>query len=207
MTNRNQAVIKRALGESWEKLDDIVKRHYEMTPGESSGIVVRGVMDEVYHSALAKLFLIPGRFFGALVPYRGRNIPTEVHNWTTDKNSRAMFWHRTLHFPNRPPLIFASRMEHVRNNEIIEYVRYGLGIRMQMSVDAGALVFKSKSYVWRIGGISIPIPTWVILGDAEIIEKAAANDRFYIHFEMNHPLLGKTFSYSGYFYIAETNPS
>lgn len=205
MSSNKRPVIKQALGKNWDDLDDIVKQHYEMTSGESSEMTIKGVMDEVYHSNIAKLFLLPGRFFGALVPYKGRNIPTEVRNWTSEEDCKAMFWHRTLDFPNKAPLIFASRMEHIKDDEIIEYVRYGMGIRMSMSVDDGALIFKSKGYVWKIGGISIPIPTWLILGEAKIIEKGTAVDKFYINFEMVHPLFGKTFSYSGHFYITDDN--
>jgi hypothetical protein len=76
---------------------------------------------------------------------------------------------------------------------------------MAMSEKDGALVFKSIGYVWKIGGIRIPIPTWAILGDAEIIEKAMSDNRFYIDFNMIHPLFGKTFSYSGVYSIASTD--
>lgn len=112
-----------------------------------------------------------------------------------------MFWHRTLYFPGRNPVIFRSRMEYIKDNEIIEYVRHGMGIRMQMSVKDAALVFKSLGYVWKIGGFKIPIPSWLILGDAEIIEKAISGEEFFIDFNMIHPLFGKTFSYSGVFSI------
>lgn len=205
LNEMQQPVIKKALGEHWDKLSDIVKQHYDITPGKPSSMVINGIMDEVYHSPVAKLFLLPGRIFGALVPYKGINIPTEVKNWTTTENKAAMFWYRTLTFPNKAPVIFRSRMEYIKEDEIIEYVRFGMGIRMAMSEKDGALVFKSIGYVWKIGGIRIPIPTWAILGDAEIIEKAMSDNRFYIDFNMIHPLFGKTFSYSGIYSIASTD--
>lgn len=77
---KQQPVIKKSLGEDWDKLPDIVKLHYDIIPGESSNIIIKGVMDEVYHSPVAKLFLLPGRIFGALVPYKGKKISTEVRN-------------------------------------------------------------------------------------------------------------------------------
>jgi len=197
-----QPVIKKALGDDWDKLADVVKQHYDITPGTPSNMVIKGIMDEVYHSPVAKLFLLPGRIFGALVPYRGKNIPTEVKNWTTAENKTAMLWHRTLAFPNKAPVIFRSRMEHIKNDEIIEYVRFGMGIRMRMSEKDGALIFRSIGYVWKIAGIKFPIPTWAILGNAEIIEKALPDNRFYIDFNMIHPLFGRTFSYSGEYSIA-----
>lgn len=201
MSKKQQPVIQKALGNNWDDLAETVKQHYDITPGEASNMTIKGVMDEVYHSPIAKLFLLPGRIFGALVPYKGKNIPTEVKNWTTSDNNAAMFWHRTLEFPNKAPVIFKSRMEYVKDDEIIEYVRYGMGIRMRVSVKNNALIFKSIGYVWKLAGIKIPIPTWAILGDAEIIERAISDDEFFIDFNMTHPLFGRTFSYSGLYSI------
>ncbi len=198
------SIVQQALGGQWDKLDAIVKRHYEMAPGLDSDMTIHGTMDRVFHSNIAKLFLLPGRIFGALVPYRGKDIPTVVRNWTKDDNQSAMFWHRTLQFPDKPLTEFKSRMEYAGNDEIIEYVKYGLGIRMRMSVDNGALVFTSAGYVWDTGIIRIPIPTWAILGDARIVERAISEKEFYIEFAMVHPLFGETFGYSGTFYIQES---
>jgi hypothetical protein len=197
------SIMQQALGEDWNQLDDIVKRHYAMAPGTDCNMTIHGRMDRVSHSNIAKLFLLPGRIFGALVPYRGNDIPTEVKNWTKEDNFKSMFWHRTLQFPNRPITEFRSRMEYVGKNEIIEYVRFGLGIRMRMSVDDGALVFTSAGYVWDFASVRIPIPTWAILGHAQIIEKAISQEEFYINFAMIHPIFGKTFGYSGTFSIQE----
>ncbi len=202
LEEKQQPVIKKALGESWENLTNVVKRHYDITPGKPSNMLIKGVMDEVYHSAIAKLFILPGRIFGALVPYKGNNIPTEVRNWTTSDNHKAMFWHRTLVFPGKPPVIFESRMEHIKDDEIIEYVRYGMGIRMRISVKDNALIFNSIGYVWQFGKVKIPIPAWAILGNAEITEKAISDDQFFIDFQIVHPLFGRTFAYSGVYHCS-----
>lgn len=198
-----RSIMQKALGERWHQLDDIVQRHYEMSPGVPACVTIHGVMDEVFHSNVAKLFLLPGRVLGALVPYRGKDIPTEVRNWTEDNNAKAMFWHRTLQFPDKPLAVFKSRMEHVAGDEIIEYVKFGVGIRMRMSVRDGAMVFTSTGYVWDVGAVRLPIPTWAILGSAEIVERGISDEEFRIDFHMTHPLLGRTFGYSGTFSICE----
>jgi hypothetical protein len=197
------SIMQQALGAEWDDLDDIVKQHYAMAPGTPTDMTIHGTMDRVFHSNIAKLFLLPGRIFGALVPYQGRDIPTVVRNWTKEDNSKAMFWHRTLLFPGRPLTEFKSRMEYAGGNEIIEYVKYGLGIRMRMSVEDGAMVFTSAGYVWDSGVARLPIPTWAILGDAQIIERAVSEKEFFIDFTMVHPLFGETFGYSGTFGIQE----
>ncbi|MEW8696410.1 MAG: hypothetical protein AB2548_13385, partial [Candidatus Thiodiazotropha sp.] len=68
---QRKAVIEKALGDKWNKLDSIIKLHYGLKPGHDTQLHLRGTMNEVYHSRIGKLFLIPGRIFGALVPYKG----------------------------------------------------------------------------------------------------------------------------------------
>jgi hypothetical protein len=198
-----EPVIKKALGKKWDRLDDIVKQHYDICPGENTTLNLRGEMSEVYHSNIAKLYLLPGRIFGALVPYRGKNVPTLVRNWTSTNNYNAMFWYRTLHFPDRPEVIFQSRMEHLGGNEIVEYVKYGMGMRMALFEEQRALVYKGLGYVLCIGRVKIPIPNWMILGSATIVEKAITDKLLHLDFEIRHPLFGKTFSYSGDFIILD----
>jgi len=198
-------VIRKALGKQWQDLGDVVRRHYDISPGSASNMLIEGTMSEVYHSTIAKLFLLPGRLFGALVPYRGKQIPTQVRNWTERDNHKAMFWHRTLQFPTQGPVDFRSRMEHVRGNEIVEFVRYGMGIRMLLSVRDGALIYESVGYVWKLGGVSLPIPDWAILGNAVIVEKPLSDREFDIDFVIRHPLFGRTFAYSGRFSITASD--
>ena len=82
---------------------------------------------------------IPAMLFGALIPYRGRDILVTVRNWTTADDAGCMFWHRTFLFPGDRRALFASRMVCVGTNEIIEYVRFGLGIHMRVFADQGSL--------------------------------------------------------------------
>ncbi len=200
----NAPVIKRALGSAWGELHPLVRRHYDVRPGTEQRVTMRGTMDEVYHSTAAKPFLLLGRIFGALVPYRGRNVPVEVHNWGRIENTQDVFWHRTFSFPDRRPFVFSSRMVHIAGDEIVEYVRFGMGVRMRMSVRDGALIFTGIGYRWNLGPFTLYLPSWLILGHAVIEERALSDDEFLVDFKMEHPLLGRTFAYSGRFRITGT---
>ena len=199
----NEPVMKTALGEDWLRLDEAVRRHYDLTPGREAAVRMQGIMQEVDHSHIAKLYLLPGRIFGALLPYKGENVTASVRNWTTSTDQKAMFWHRVFDFGAGRKAVFASRMEYVGGDEIIEYVRFGLGIRMKLSVENGALKYRSTGYQWDIGAVKLPIPTWLILGDGEITETGISATEFSMSFRMRHPLFGKTFSYSGSFRLEE----
>jgi len=190
-------VIRRALGERWQYLGGVVRRHFDITPGTGESMVMNGRMD-VHHSRLAYPFLLVGRAVGALVAKRGTNVPVNVRNWCKP-DSPAMHWHRTFRFPGNGSLVFTSRMEHLGGSHIIEYVGFGLGVRMRLCEEDGALVFTSLGYQWDLGRLRLPLPDWLFLGRAEIRETPLDDRRFRVTFSMRHPLLGETFGYKGEF--------
>lgn len=197
--NSMSPVIRQALGSAWEDLHPTVRRHYDLTPGEASETVLQGTMREISHSRVAKLFLLPGRIFGALIPWQGENIPATVRNWTLADDAENLYWHRRFIFPRKGAVTFSSRMVYPGGREIIEYVKFGLGIRMRLSVEKNSLVYRSLGYQWDIGHLSVRFPDWLILGTGTIVERGLSDDEFEMDFQMHHPWFGRTFAYSGVF--------
>lgn len=197
MTTATGPIMHRALNEGWNRLGGVVRRHYDVTPGTEDVVVMNGIMT-VYHSRLAYPFLLVGRIIGALIAEKGEDVPVRVRNWCRP-GSPAMHWHRTFHFPGGLPLVFASRMEYLEGDEIIEYVGFGLGVRLRLTEDNGALVFDSRGYEWALGPLRVRLPDWVFLGKTRIRETPIDDRRFRVEFTMRHPLLGETFGYNGEF--------
>ena len=195
---KQMPVIARALGAGWNDLASVVRQHYALTPGKVTTCTCVGIMDEIYHARILKPFLWIGRLIGALIPYRGRNVPTTVRNWTTP-DSDAMFWYRTFEFLGKRPIVFRSHMQHVENDEIVEYVRFGIGIRMRLSVNNAALLFEDRGYVWKLGPFLLRLPLGFLLGRARIVETAVDDQTLAIEFDIQHPLFGRTFAYRGRF--------
>ncbi len=196
------AAMRQALGEQWQRLHPAVRRHYDIRADGVAHLQLRGIMYEVDHATIIKPFMWVGRLFGALVPYRGRNLPVKVIN-TARPGRSTLFWERHFHFPGREPFRFVSRMENGKGNEIIEYVRYNLGIRMAMSERDGALCYESRGYRWDLGPLKLHIPDWLILGRATIVERGLDAQTIELRFDINHPVFGHTFTYSGSFVLEE----
>ncbi|MDH5785496.1 MAG: DUF4166 domain-containing protein [Chromatiales bacterium] len=187
-----------ALGEQWSQLHPTVRRHYALKPGDE--LLLKGEMSEVFHALWVKPFILFGRLFGALVPYRGTNVPVEVHN-LCEPGSNALHFRRTFYFPNRKPYPFVSRMEHLSGNEIVEFVRFGLGIRMKVSVKETALHYATNGYLWRVGPLNLTLPDWLFFGSGVIIERGLSDDAVELDFTTTHPLFGRSFRYAGRFRI------
>jgi len=155
-------------------------------------------MDRVVHSLWVKHFILVGRLFGALVPYCGEGVPVEVRNYCRADNNQLQ-WRRHFFFPGRRPYPFASHMEHLGGNEIVEFVRFGLGLRLRLSVDEGVLCYTTAGYLWRMGPLHITLPDWLLFGSGTIIERAVDSEQIDLDFTLNHPLFGLSFCYAGRF--------
>lgn len=192
-------IFQTVLGESWGELGSIVQRHYFLKPRSSDYICVSGEMSEVYHSKAAKLLMPLGLLFGAVVPYKGKNIPIDVHYTTTPSDSN-IYWDRVFKF-KRKNFHFKSHMEPVKQNEVIEFVRFGMGTRLQVTAEDGALVFRDIGYVWRLFGHDIPIPGRWLMGKVYVEERPVDDESFSMKMTLEHPFLGVLFRYAGTFTI------
>lgn len=195
-------VFQEVLGEDWAKLGEVIKRHYFLRSFSDDYICVKGVMHEVEHSAFARLLLPFARIVGALVPYRGRDVPIEVH-YTARPEDGTLHWDRVFHFTGRKPFHFRSRMQQTGPNQVIEFVRFGVGMRLRVTAEEGALVFRDEGYVWRFLGYDLPLPVGLLLGTGYIEERPIDERSFSMRMTLKHPLFGELFRYSGVFAVPE----
>ena len=192
-----QPVFQNLLGDDWNKLGEVVRRHYFLRPNSSDYICVSGKMLEVYHSAFAKLLIPFGLLFGAIVPFKGKNILTDVHYNASPENAN-IYWDRVFKFPRRD-YHFKSHMEPQGQHEAIEFVRFGMGIRLRVSAEEGALVFRDIGYLWRILGLDIPIPGRWVMGSVYVEERPISVNSFSMQMILKHPMFGVLFRYQGRF--------
>jgi len=196
-------VFQDVLGNAdWHRLGAVVRRHYGLRPYSDDRMTVRGRMDEVWRARCAALLMPAGGFFGALVPHTGRDVPIEVH-YRCRPQDAALYWDRCFHFPGRPVFHFRSHMTvaDAARHEVIEWVRFGLGLRLRVTAEDGALVFRDLGTVWRLGRWHLPLPLHLLLGRAYVEERPVAGDEgaFTMKMAIRHPLWGEVFRYSGRF--------
>ncbi|MDO9518694.1 MAG: DUF4166 domain-containing protein [Pseudohongiella sp.] len=206
MTDDHEPIIKKALGEGWYQLPEILQRNFDLQPGRDGVIRLRGTMYEIWHSRMARVFIYLARLTGALVPYEGRDIPIEIEMRTRADDPKYMHWRRVHQFPEHPDVVFETRMEYVSDNRIVEKVHLGMGLCMKVSAEGDVLKFRSPCYMWSIFGRRVHIPCWLLLGSGEITERAVGPDSFEMFFEIHHPWFGPTYRYNGIFRIEQAEP-
>lgn len=195
-------LFEEVLGEDWRRLGPVIRRHYFLRAFSNDAICVKGVMHEVEHSAIARLLLPFARIVGALVPYRGRDVPIEVH-YAARPDDGTLHWDRVFHFSGRKPFHFRSHMQQIGPNRVIEFVRFGVGMQLRVTAEDGALVFRDEGYVWRLFGHDLPLPVGLFLGAGYIEERPIDERSFSMRMTLKHPLFGELFRYSGRFTLPD----
>ena len=92
-----EPIIKQALGADWQRVPAVLQRNFSPIPGRDCEVRLKGVMHEISYSRIGSLFIWPGRLFGALVPFQGRNIGVRIDLRTHASDPRFTYWHR-IHF-------------------------------------------------------------------------------------------------------------
>jgi hypothetical protein len=196
--NQSEPIFKQILGDNWNQLGKVIQNHYFLKPYSNDYICVTGEMDEIYHSTIAKLLIPFGLIFGAIVPYNDKNVAIKVH-YNSNPNNSTLYWDRIFKFKTHSTFHFKSYMEQQTGNEVIEYVRFGVGMKLAVSEQDGAIIFQDKGYVWKFLNIKIPIPINLLFGRAYIEERPIDETHFSMKMIIKHSLFGVMFRYSGQF--------
>jgi hypothetical protein len=70
---------------------------------------------------------------------------------------------------------------------------------LDVSADQGSLVFRSRRFFWRMGGVSIALPVWLTPGIAEVRHTDLGNGLFRFTLTFDHPWFGRTVFQDGLF--------
>ena len=193
----DQPLFTVIFGDDWSALPSVFHKHYATKPYTHDTITVKGHLD-VY---VSKFVSVLARLTGALVPYSGERVPVTVTFSAQGKN--AFHFIRTFHYPDKGDVQFTSRMEPAGGNEMIEFMKFGIGWRNAYRWDGEKIVLQHRGYVWRIFGATIPIPLHWVLGRGHAEETAIDATRFAMWTHCHHPLFGKSFGYAGQFEVVE----
>lgn len=188
-----KSLMQQALGADWEKLPPALQAHYRFGTNTDTGQM------DIHYPRYLQPLLSALRLFGALVNRRGSRVDTVVEKEVVGERQ---YWRRTVTYPDGRVIRFDSFWISAGAGEVIEFVNPVLGLQMAPYVRGERLHYRSLRYVARLGPLLLPIPEWLALGHATIVEEAIDDSRFAMDFRLTHPLLGELFRYAGEFETA-----
>jgi hypothetical protein len=192
-TNNTPSFMQQALGDQWHMLPQGLKAHYIDDDSGSNYAVGLLTVDYPWFMQLHLTLL---RMMGALLNRRGKNLTTTVFKIM---KAGQQYWHREIQYPDGKTIVFKSLFTMTNDKVFIEYTNRFVGIKMKPFVEGNQLKYESCGYVLKLGKLLIPIPEWLALGHASIVETAVNEVEFDMDFRLKHFLFGEIFSYQGRF--------
>ena len=196
MDNKDSA-FKPIFGSSWDKLPPVFQKRYINRPFSNNIATVEGEMDISYSNMMACLMPL-FRLLHILVPYKGNNIPVKV-DFRSEMDSDAICLDRKFYFPGKPPYEFNSRMQIIKDNEVIESMFFGIGWRSHYYYDGNKVIMQHKGYVWKLFGINIPVPLGIFMGKGHAEEEVIDDNTYRVTMSISHALFGVMYRYAGNF--------
>ena len=197
--NNHPPIFQPIFGESWNDLPPVMRKHYANRPFSHDVVTVEGMMSIRIAPAMRLLFPLL-RLAGALVPYEGEDVPVTVH-FRSEPDSDAFCFERVFYFPNRKPYVFRSRMRPQGGDEMVDFMRFGIGWRGGYAWEGGKVKMHHKGYAWRMLGVVMHLPFDWLLGRGEAEEEAIDEDTFRMEMTMTHPWFGEVYRYGGEFTV------
>lgn len=189
--------FKTIFGDDWDKLPPVMHKHYANRPYSDDISVCEGTLDVMCKGPIkwmAPLMMI----LGQVPAHNENNVPVTVR-FQSDTYSRAFHFKRTFQFKKRKPYVFHSRMIQIKNNEVIEVMRFGIGWKMLYLWDGQKVVLQHRGYALCLGSMLIPVPLALFLGKGYAEEIAVGDDTFDMITHITHPLWGRVYEYKGQF--------
>lgn len=193
----DESIFKSVFGESWGDLPVVFKRHYANRPYTNDETVVEGHLDVTCRQPLLLLGPVM-RLMGQIPACNEQRVPVTVR-FQSDQDSRSFHFARTFNFKNVRPYSFHSRMVQLKDNEVIEIMRFGLGWKMLYLWDGEKVVLQHRGYALCLFGHFIPVPLTLLMGKGYAEEITVDENTFDMITHITHPWWGKVYEYKGRF--------
>jgi hypothetical protein len=181
---------------AWASLPAAVQARFG-TASHGRTIIYEGEM-VVRANPVGWLFAQLCRLIGTpLAPWRGEAVPVRVDVHLDRRGGLA--WDRTYDFAGHRPVMVSSAKLMSPRGALMEVVRGGLGMTLAVTVEAGALHFRSLAYFASLGPLRLPLPLLLSPGRAHVIHTDAGGGTFRFTLIFTHPLFGETLFQDGLF--------
>jgi len=196
-TPPNALDFRRLLGrEAWNQLPAAVRHRFG---AHAAGVttVYDGRM-VVEASPFGWLVAQVCRLIGTpLAPWTGTDVPTSVDVHLDPRG--GLVWARTYRFAGRAPILVSSTKLMDADGTLLEVVRGGLGMALSVTVEDGALHFRSRHYFAGVGAWRIGIPDLLTPGRAHVVHRDLGGGTFRFTLAFDHPWFGRTLYQDGVF--------
>lgn len=195
LTTRHALDLAALVGDDgWCRLPPAVRRRFAAGHADTA---YRGSLD-MHCSTLGRCFAAIGALVGGpLTDLRRNDVPAEVRVYGNGRG--GVVWERRLTCAATRLRIVRSTKELGPRGGLVERTDGGLAMELDVFEENGALVFRSRRYVFALGRLRLPVPGWLAPGTCRVEHRDLGAGRFRFTLSMVHPWWGRTFHQTGVF--------
>ncbi|MGG4147093.1 DUF4166 domain-containing protein [Paenibacillus algorifonticola] len=198
------SIYEQVLGADFAKLHPRIQERFGFSSLDGMASIGEGVMEEIWYSKRVAIPLYIGSSRHIMFPQGGRQIPFTIGNYAyADRFGReTVTWNRTFKFPQKIRKFDATMIYSRKNNKIVDY----LGTKQHLAVDldisavpGGGIRIRSGEQRFYERFLQFRFPR-LFTGEANVTEwYDDEQEKFRISVQVDNPLLGTIFRYSGSF--------
>ncbi len=192
------------IGEAaWARLPEAVCRRFSKRLSPEEPLMYRGkvVATELSRAGRALAFL--ARAIGSPLPLTDGAVGPAVVVVIEDERLGGQSWTRIYTRPGRAPQTVHSAKRFRGPTGLEEYVGYGIGMALKVTVEEGALLFRSDHYFLTLRRWRMRLPRSFEPGEMCIEHRDAGGGSFSFRLTLTHPLLGRLVHQLAYFFDPE----
>jgi hypothetical protein len=175
----------------WASLSPAIQRRFSrpLRPGDT--IVYRGEVVATKLSRAGRLLANAARLIGAPLPLTPSGRGAALVVISEDPGTGCQLWTRIYARKGSFPQVIKSAKRFSGPTGLEEYFGFGVSMGLRITVEEGALVFRSVCYTLDVMGLKLALPRWLSPGTCEVIHRDAMHGRFQFTLSLNHSLLGR----------------
>jgi hypothetical protein len=188
----------------WAALPTAIRRRFSKRLADGNTAIYVGEIRETWMSRAGWLLAQAVRVIGGPLPTATDAGVPSVVTVTEDMATGGQIWTRLYARRHGFPQVIHSSKRFAGPTGLEEYVGFGVGMTLKLSVEARALCFRSDGYFLELGRRRIRLPAWATAGALCVTHEELGHGRFVFRLEVTHPRLGPLIRQWGIF--AEATP-
>jgi hypothetical protein len=183
----------------WASLPAAVRRRFETTIPQGGMKLYAGRVISTEISRAGRVLAFFAGIAGSPLPdTNGATGPATVIV-TDDKVRGGQLWTRLFSRPGRDAQMITSVKRFTGPTGMEERLGHGFTMRLKLSAEDGALVFRSAGYDIELFGHRVLLPALLAPGTCEIVHRNLGPTRFAFILTLTHPLFGRLIRQEAHF--------
>lgn len=174
----------------WNALSSEVRRRFSKRVADEKSIIYTGEVVEARFNLWGRLLAQAARVIGAPLPLHSDTGVAAVVTVTEDARVRGQVWTRLYARRRGFPQVIHTSKRFQGETGLEEYLGYGVGMSLAVTVEDGAIVFRSVDYFFDLFGLRLKLPTLLSPGDLTIKHAETGAGEFSFTLDLTHKRLG-----------------